>query len=71
MSTIRDAILDHLRNGGTITKISALFAPFKTTNLGDAILHLRRDGHKIEKRWKETPGRKKYAEYFMPKASER
>lgn len=67
VSAVRDTILDHLKSGGTITKIDAIYPPFSTTNLGDKILHLRRSGHAIEKRWKETPEGKKYAEYYLPK----
>ena len=65
MSTVRDAILDHLKAGGVITKISAIAPPFSTTNLGDKILLLRRAGHNIEKRWKETQNGKRFAEYYM------
>lgn len=66
MSTVRNAILDHLKTGGTITKVSALFKPYSTTNLGDKIFLLRKAGHDIQKRWKETPEGKRYAEYFIP-----
>lgn len=65
MSQVREAILDHLKAGGVITKISALHKPFSTTNLGDKILLLRRAGHRIEKRWKETEEGRRYAEYFI------
>jgi len=65
MSAVRDTILDHLKAGGTITKVSALFKPFSTTNLGDKILILRRAGYPIEKRWKETPEGKRYASYYL------
>lgn len=65
MSECRDTILQHFQSGGTLTKIQAIYAPFKTTNLGDKILHLRRAGYPIEKRWKETPTGKRFAEYFM------
>lgn len=64
MSAVRDAILDHLEAGGVITKITAIYPPFSTTNLGDKILVLRRAGHPIEKRWKETPEGKRFAEYY-------
>ena len=70
MSQTRSAILDHLKNGGTITKIQAIGPPFSTTNLGDAILHLRREKHPIEKRWKKTLKGKRYAEYYMEARSE-
>lgn len=68
MSTVRNAILDHLKAGGVLTKISAIAAPFSTTNLGDKVLILRKQGHKIEKRWKETETGRRFAEYFMPPA---
>jgi hypothetical protein len=67
MSQIRNAILDHLKAGGVITKISAIAPPFSTTNLGDKVLLLRRAGHKIEKRWKETQNGNRFAEYYMTK----
>lgn len=67
MSAVRDVILDHLKAGGTITKISAIYPPFSTTNLGDKCYVLRKQGWPIEKRWKETPEGKKYAEYYLPK----
>lgn len=67
MSQTRDAILDHLKAGGTITKISAIYPPFSTTNLGDKVLILRRAGYDIQKRWRTTPdGTKRFAEYFIP-----
>lgn len=67
MSAVRNAILDHLLAGGTITKISAILPPFSTTNLGDKILILRKQGWPIEKRWKKSEMEKRFAEYFMAK----
>lgn len=67
MSTVRNAILDHLQGGGTITKITALAKPFATTNLGDKILILRRAGYPIEKRWKKSEKGRPFAEYFLPR----
>lgn len=69
MSNVRDAILEHFQRGGTLTKISAIAAPFSTTNLGDKVYLLRKAGHDIQKRWKESPERRRYAEYYLPKAS--
>ena len=66
MSQVRDEILRHLQAGGTITKISALSKPFSTTNLGDAVFVLRKAGYPIEKRWKESPEGKRFAEYYIP-----
>lgn len=66
MSVVRDVIIDHLKAGGVITKVSALFAPFSTTNLGDKVFILRKTGYDIQKRWKETPEGKRFAEYFLP-----
>lgn len=66
MSTVRNTILDHLLAGGTLTKISAIYPPFSTTNLGDKVLILRRAGHDIQKRWKESSEGKRFAEYFIP-----
>jgi hypothetical protein len=70
VSAIRDSILDHLKAGGTLTKISAIAPPFSTTNLGDKILILRRAGYPIEKRWKETAAGKRFAEYFLPRTEQ-
>lgn len=67
MSAVRDAILDHLQSGRGITKIMAIYPPFSTTNLGDKIMKLRREGHPIEKRWKESPTKKRFAEYYLPR----
>ena len=67
-SQVRDAILTHFQNGGVLTKITAIAAPFSTTNLGDKVLILRKQGHDIQKRWKESPEGRRYAEYFLPKA---
>ncbi len=64
-SQIRDAILTHFQSGGTLTKIEAIYPPFRTTNLGDKILKLRRAGHPVKIRWKETPEGKRYAEYYL------
>lgn len=70
MSTVRDAILDHLKAGGTLTKISAIFAPFSTTNLGDKIHLLRRAGYPIKRRWckNENTG-SRWAEYYIEEGS--
>lgn len=64
MST-RDVILKHLKSGGTLTKISAIAPPFSTTNLGDKILVLRKQGWPIEKRWEESSTGKRYAVYYL------
>lgn len=64
MSAVRNAILDHLKAGGVITKISAIYPPFSTTNLGDKIYRLRKEGHDIKKRWR-TNDNSKWAEFYM------
>lgn len=66
MSQVRNAILEHLQAGGTLTKISAVEPPFSTTNLGDKVLLLRRQGWPIEKRWAKTFAGRRYAIYFLP-----
>lgn len=68
MSQTRNIILSHLQAGGVLTKLTAIAPPFSTTNLGDKILKLRREGHDIQKRWKETAQGNRYAEYFLPKS---
>lgn len=69
MSEVRDTILEYLQRGGELTKISAIAPPFSTTNLGDKVYLLRKQGHPIEKRWEQTPDGKRYAVYFIPKAA--
>lgn len=65
-SQCRDTILQHLQRGGTITKITAIYPPFSTTNLGDKILHLRRDGHDIKRRWcKNEKTGTRWAEFYI------
>lgn len=65
MSTVRDAILTHFQNGGTLTKITAIAPPFSTTNLGDKCFVLRKQGHQIKIRWKKAESGARYAEYYL------
>lgn len=60
------AVLRHLQNGGTITKISALDPPFRTTSLLNIIFVLRTKGHPIQKRWcrNEQTG-SRWAEFYI------
>jgi hypothetical protein len=66
MDTQIAAVLAHLETGKTLTKVEAIEAPFRTTNLGDIVLRLRRKGYGIEKEMRENLSTgKKYAEYFL------
>lgn len=67
MSEVRDAILEHFKHGGTLTKIAAISPPFSTTNLGDKVFLLRKQGHDIQKRWETSPTGARYAVYFLAK----
>lgn len=69
MSQTRDAILDHLKSGGTLTKISAIAPPFATTNLGDRVFVLRKAGWPIKVRWDRSPAGRRFAVYYMETAA--
>lgn len=60
-----DAILEHFKSGGELTKITAINPPFSTTNLGDKVLILRRQGWPIQKRWEQSSTGKRYAVYYL------
>lgn len=68
MSQVRDTILEHFRRGGTLTKIAAISPPFSTTNLGDKVYLLRKQGHDIQKRWELSASGQRYAVYFLGRA---
>lgn len=70
MSQVRDTILEHFQNGGTLTKITAIAPPFRTTSLLDKIHILRRAGWPIEKRWKKTESGSRYAEFYMERTAQ-
>ena len=61
--TQKKQILDYLKTGKSITKLEAL-KMFGCWNSGDAILHLRRAGHKIEMTM-ITNGKKRFASYKL------
>ena len=61
--TQKKKILEYLKTGKSITKLEAL-KMFGCWNSGDAILHLRRAGHKIETTM-ITNGKKRFASYKL------
>ena len=59
-------ILAHLRNGGTITTLTATKKPFFCCRLSGRIWDLRDAGYDIKDRWKVVGSRKKSVkEYYM------
>lgn len=59
-----EAILAHLKSGGTVTSLSA-FNICNTLRCSGRIFDLRREGHAIKDRWIETPSGKRVKEYFL------
>jgi len=64
-----EAILAHLKDGGSLTKLDALRL-YDCMNLGQRILELRQQGFPIETEMISTPTKKRIALYTLPGPSE-
>jgi len=61
--TQRNAILEHLRNKGSITTLEAVLE-LHIMDSRKRISELRRDGHDIPDEWETSKAGKRYKRYF-------
>jgi hypothetical protein len=65
MISIKDRILKHLKDGGTLTDITGLDL-FGTIAARNRISELRKEGHDIRDEWVSSNG-KRFKRYFIPR----
>jgi hypothetical protein len=59
-----DTVLNHLANGGTLSRLEALFS-FRIQNITARVCDLRDRGINISTRIKRDPQGAEYAEYYL------
>lgn len=66
LSENENKVLEHLKKH-SLTTLQAV-TQLHIMNLQDVVLRLRRYGNTILKEWKSSPGKKRYAVYYLVKA---
>jgi hypothetical protein len=66
LSTNEQKVLDYIKSIGSLTTLEAVTS-LHIMNVQDVIMRLRKKGYNIQKVWKTSPNKKRFAIYSLIK----